>query len=218
MSKTVNSSTRIVTSNSGKQYIKTQRHEPKLLFLCGGLFIQHDRQLILWRLQSPLPILHVVEHKLGAVLGRVLATQDLDKLHLGIHNIKIDAVVDQVILSGLDVLRRAEVDAERLAHRLDIFVRPRQANELGVELGQVALDHAGRVTCWVARYEDGQNRPRALLVDEIHNAGHLVKLFGAYIWAMCEAEVDLVDEGKWARVGGTAEGGQRLGFFILPNS
>jgi hypothetical protein len=103
-------------------------------------------------------------------------------------------VVDEIILPGLHVFRGAKVHAVQLAYRLDLLVRARQANHLGVELGQILLEDLGRVASRVAGDEDGDQNAGVLGLDHVVHGSHLVELVGADIWTMAEAKVDLRKE------------------------
>lgn len=131
-------------------------------------------------------------NELRGLLRRVLSSQRLHKVTVGVHQVKVDAVVDEVVLAGLDVLGRAEVDAVLLAQRLDLVVGSGQADEPGVELGQVLLQGRWVVARRVAGDEDGEEgRVGVLGLDNVEHLGHLVELFGADVGAAGEAEVDL---------------------------
>lgn len=131
-------------------------------------------------------------NELRGLLRRVLSSQGLHKVTIGVHQVKVDAVVDEVVLAGLDVLGRAEVDAVLLAQRLDLVVGSGQADEPGVELGQVLLQGCWVVARGVAGDEDGEEgRVGVLGFDNVEHLGHLVELFGADVGAAGEAEVDL---------------------------
>lgn len=121
----------------------------------------------------------------------MLPAQSLDEVTLRVHQVKVDAVVNQVVLSGRNTFRRAEVDPVGLAHGLDIVVGARQADELGVELGQVLLQLPGPIARGVARHKDAVQAAGNLLLDNVNHVCHLVKLFGADVGAVGEAKVDL---------------------------
>lgn len=123
----------------------------------------------------------------------MLPPQRLHKVALRTHQVEVDAVVHQIVRSWRRVARCAEVYPVRLAHGLDLVVRPRQANELGVELGQVFLHLGGAVARRVARHKHGLERVGALFIHKVVHDGHLVELFGADVGTVREAEVYLVE-------------------------
>lgn len=138
------------------------------------------------------PIIHVSRNELRSLLRRVLSPQGLNKVAIGIHQVKVNAVIDEVILSRLDVLGRAEVDAVLLTQRLDLLVSSGQADELGVELGQVLLQSCRVVARGIAGDEDGEEGGIGdLRFDNVEHLSHLVELFGADVGASGEAKVDL---------------------------
>lgn len=65
-------------------------------------------------------------------------------------------MIDQIIHTLLDALRRAEIHSVFLTHVLDIFPRAREADEIGVEFGEIFFEDGGRVTRGVAGDEDGE--------------------------------------------------------------
>lgn len=158
--------------------------------LCIFYFcIRSDVRLVL--LPLTLPILHVVQDHFGSLVRRVLAAEGLNKITLGVHQVEVDAVVDEVVLARLDLGGSAEVDAVRLAHGLDLVVCARQADELGVELGQVLLEHLGGIARRIAGDEDRLESAGTLGLHLFEHGRHLVKLLGADVGAVAEAEVDL---------------------------
>lgn len=134
----------------------------------------------------------MVQDKRCGLLRRVLSAQCLNEIAIRVHQVKVDAVVHQIVLSWLDVLRCAEVDAVLLAERLDLVVRAGQTDELLMELAQVILESLGCVTGGIAGDEDGKKCTRGLFFDDIQHGSHLVEFFGADIRASSEPEVYLV--------------------------
>lgn len=140
---------------------------------------------------APLPILHMIQNNPCRLLGTMLPAQRLHEVALGVHQVEVDAMVDEVVLAGLNVARRAEVDAVALAHVADLLVGARQPDEARVELGQVRLEDLGVVARRVARDEDRRQRVGGLRLHQVEHARHLVELFRADVRAVREAEVDL---------------------------
>jgi hypothetical protein len=143
----------------------------------------------------PSPVSHMRRNDSCGLLRTMLPPKCLDKIPLGIHKVEIDAVVDEVVLARLHALRRREIHAICLAHIFDLLPGPREADQIGVELGKVRAQHgrcvAGRVAC----YEDGHHRGSRLgdfVAHDVDHASHLVKLFRADIWAVGETEVHLM--------------------------
>lgn len=134
----------------------------------------------------------MVQDKCSSLLRRVLSTQCLNKITLRIHEVEVDAVVHQVVLSGLNVLRCAEVDAVLLAEVLNLIVCTSQANKLVVELAEVFLERLWCITSRVAGNEDGEKCAGGLLFHNVQHGRHLIELFGADIGASGKAKIDLV--------------------------
>lgn len=109
------------------------------------------------------------------------------------HQVKVDAVIDKIILARLHILRRAEVDAVFLADVLDLLVRARQTDDIRMELAQVLAQHLGRVAGRVAGDENRSHHrgTASRLFDIVDDGGHLVKLIGADIRTVGEAKVNL---------------------------
>lgn len=97
----------------------------------------------------------------------MLSAKSLDKVSFGIHKIEVNAMIDQIVLARFDVLRCAEVYTVFFAKILDLVIRSSQANELGVEFGEVSLEGLGIVTLGIAGDEDGQQFAGCLLFDNI---------------------------------------------------
>lgn len=114
-----------------------------------------------------LPVLHVVQNQLRSLFRRMLSSESLDEVSLGIHKVEVNAMIDKIVLAGLDVLWCAEVDTVLLAKILNLVVCSSQANELGVKFGEVSLEGLGVVTFGIAGDEDGQQFGCGLLFDEI---------------------------------------------------
>jgi hypothetical protein len=110
------------------------------------------------QLYLPLPITHMRQNNLRCILRTMLPPNRLDEIPLRIHQIKINTVVDQIILALLDTFRRAKVHSILLADVFYLFPRSCQADYGGVEFGEVGLEDAGRVSCWVAGYEEWEER------------------------------------------------------------
>lgn len=133
----------------------------------------------------------MIQNDSSSLLRRVLSAQCLDKVALRVHEVKVDAVINQVVLSWLDILWRAEVDTVLLAESLDLIVCARKTDELLVELAEVLLERGRVVTGGVAGNENGEKSIGGLLLNDIEHGSHLVELFGADIGASSEAKVDL---------------------------
>jgi hypothetical protein len=142
-------------------------------------------------LERATPILGMAQYDLGCCLWAVLSAQCLNKVSLGVHEVKVYAVVDQIVLARRHILWRAKVHPVRFAHVLDLVVCAREADKVWVELGQVFLEDLGGVARRVAGDEQGQDSARALGFHEIKHARHLVEFFGADIGAVRKAEIDL---------------------------
>lgn len=106
------------------------------------------------------------------------------------HQVKVDTVIHQIILPGLHIRRRREVNPIRLANILNLLPRPRHAQNIIMELGQIPPDNLRRVPSRVARDEHTPQHALALLLlDLVDHAGHLVQLLRADVRAVREAEV-----------------------------
>lgn len=135
------------------------------------------------------------QNNMRCLLRTMLPPNSLDEVPFGIHQIKINTMIDQVILALLDILGRGEVHAVFLADVLDLVPGAGEAYDRRVELGQVFGEHAGRVARWVAGDEDGEERweggglgigggEERRGVDEVDHGGHFVEFLGADIWTV----------------------------------
>ena len=109
------------------------------------------------------------------------------------HQVKVDAVVNQVILARLDVLGSAKVHPVLTADMLDLLVGASQAHNVWVELLQVCAQHLRGIADRVARNEDRQEGLVILgrLLDLVDDLGHFVQLVRADVGAVSETKVDL---------------------------
>ena len=135
----------------------------------------------------------MVQNDPGALIRRMLPPECLYKVALRIHEVEVDAMIYQIVLTRLDILRCAEVDAILLAKVLNLFVRASQTDEVGVELGKIALESFGVVSFRIASHKYGQQGILGnLLLDRVKHASHLIELFRANVGAASKTEVDLV--------------------------
>lgn len=100
-------------------------------------------------------------------------------------------MVDEVVLAGLDALRRGEIDAISLANCLDLFPSTGEADESRVKLGKISLEHGRCVARRITGDEDGSQGFRLRGLDDVNHHGHLVEFFRTDVWAVGEAEVYL---------------------------
>lgn len=109
------------------------------------------------------------------------------------HQVEVNAVVHQVILTRLHILGRAEVHAVLTADVLDLLVGTSQANDTRVELLQVLAQDLRGITGRIAGNEDREENLVVLggLLDLLNDLGHLVQLVRADIGAVGETKVDL---------------------------
>ena len=134
----------------------------------------------------------MLEDDAGRALRRVLSADALDEVAFGIHHVEVDAVVDQVVLlAGLQILRRGEVDPVDLACVFDLLPGARQALDLGVELGQVGFEDGGRVAGGIDGDEERFEGVGGAGVEDVDCGGEFVEFVGADVGAVGEAEVDL---------------------------
>lgn len=84
-------------------------------------------------------------------------------------------MIDQIILPGLDVRRRAEIHSVFFAHVFDFFVFARESHDRWVEFGQVGFQHGWSVAGRVASDEDGENAVAGRGGgDDVEGAGEFV--------------------------------------------
>jgi len=121
-------------------------------------------------------------------------------------------MIHQIIRPRRRPLRRTEINTVSLAHVFDLLPGAREADDGGVEFGEVAVQHGGGVARGVAGYEDGEEggswdgggwlgRGRSDgrrgggggggRGDEIDHPRHLIEFFGADIRAVREPEINL---------------------------
>lgn len=65
-------------------------------------------------------------------------------------------MIHEIVRPRRRPLGRTEVNAVFLAHVLDLLPAAGEADDGGVELGEVAVQHGGGVARGVAGYEDGE--------------------------------------------------------------
>jgi hypothetical protein len=76
---------------------------------------------------------------------------------------------------------------------LDLVVRARQADNIGVELTQVPAQHFGGIASRITGNENGAHDvgSTGCFADFINNGSHLIQLIGADIWTVGETKIDL---------------------------
>jgi hypothetical protein len=110
-------------------------------------------------------------------------------------------MIYKIILSLLYILRRGKVYSVFLAYIFDLVPSSSQTNDCRVEFGQVFGTHAWSVTSWVAGYEDREEWREGGLgffggedgrsVDEVDHLSHFVEFFGADVWTVGKAKINL---------------------------
>jgi hypothetical protein len=84
--------------------------------------------------QCSLPVFNMLHDNTRRTLRRILSSNTLHEVPLRIHNIKINAMIHQIVLPGFNILGRAKINPILLTHVLRLLVRPCQANNAGMEL------------------------------------------------------------------------------------
>lgn len=106
------------------------------------------------------------------------------------HQIKVNGMINKVILSRLDIRRGGKVHTVLLTRILDLLPLARQAHHVLVKLLQVLFNNGRRVPRGITADEDRQHDVPVPRLDIVNHAGHLVQLFGANVRAVGEAKVD----------------------------
>lgn len=88
------------------------------------------------------------------LLRTMLSPNRLYEIPVRIHQIEVNAMIDQVILSLLHILRRTEIHSILLTDIFNLFPRTGQADDGRVELGEVFREDAWCVPRGVAGYEE----------------------------------------------------------------
>jgi hypothetical protein len=100
-------------------------------------------------------------------------------------------MIHQIILSRFHSLRRAKIHPIRLTYGFNLFPGTREADQGGVEFGEIGFEDGGSVAGRVAGYEDWGEYVWLGGLEEVDHAGHFVEFFGADVGAVGEAEIDL---------------------------
>jgi len=95
------------------------------------------------------------QNNLSSILRTMLPPNRLHKIPLGVHQIKVNTMIDQIILAFLDSLWRTKIHSILLTNVFDLFPGAREADYCRVEFGEVGLKDAGGVAGRVAGYEEG---------------------------------------------------------------
>jgi hypothetical protein len=106
----------------------------------------------------PLPIPHMRQDNPCRLLRTMLPPNRLHKIPFRIHQIKINTMIDQIVLSLLHSLWRREIHSILLTDILNLLPSSCEADYRGVEFGEVGGEHAWCVPCWVAGYEEREER------------------------------------------------------------
>ena len=96
-----------------------------------------------------------------------------------------------VLLVRLDILRRRKVHAVLLADVFCLFPGPCEADQGGVEFGEVTPEDGRGVARRVAGDEDGAQGVGGFGLDDVDGRGHFVEFVRADVGTVREAEVDL---------------------------
>jgi hypothetical protein len=115
--------------------------------------IQVTSSILVYR---PLPIRDMIVNHLGRRIHGEIPPNRLHEVALRIHQVKVDAVIHQVILSRLDVRRRGEVDPVRFAHVLYFLPSTCHAQDILMEFRKVSTDDLRCISRRVTGYEDGE--------------------------------------------------------------
>ena len=105
-------------------------------------------------------------------------------------------MIDQIILTRLNILRRTEINPILLANMLNLVISTRQAQNPRMELLQISAEDLGRIS---GRIAGDENRLEDFIVlslctDAVNDSSHFVELIRTDIGAVSEAEVDLSTE------------------------
>lgn len=85
-----------------------------------------------------LPVSHMSSDDSRRLLWTMLPPKSLDKIALGIHQIKINTVIDKIVLALLDTLGCREIYPVAFAYLLDLLPSTCEANDIGMEFIEVA--------------------------------------------------------------------------------
>jgi len=88
------------------------------------------------------------------LLWTMLSSDSLHKVPLGIHQIEVDTMIDQIILALLHALRRAEIHPIRFTDALYLLPSPCKPNEIWMELLEVFFEHSWGISGGVASDEN----------------------------------------------------------------
>lgn len=113
--------------------------------------------VVRWCVSSPFVILFWGGGFLGLLLRCVLVGEDGEgwgmERKTRTHDVKIDGMIDKIILARFDAFGGTEIDAVGSTHVFDLLPGARQADEGGVEFREVFFEDGGGVAGGVAGYE-----------------------------------------------------------------
>lgn len=110
------------------------------------------------------------------------------------HQIEVDAMIDQVVLSWFHVWWCAEIDSVIFTTCLDLLPSTSQSDQVWMEFREVLLDDGRGVAVGVASNKHRLEDITALVAHGVYHLGHLIEFVWADVWAVCEAEVELLRE------------------------
>jgi len=152
-------------------------------------------------LLSPLPIPHMRQNDTRRLLGTMLPSNGFDKIPLRIHQVEINTMIHQVVLTLLHVLRCRKINSVFLAYVLNLLPGTSETDNGRVELREVFGKNTRGIARWITCYEDGEEGwqgrrgfgrgEKGRGVDKVDHLGHFVQFFRADVWTMGESEVDL---------------------------
>jgi hypothetical protein len=103
-----------------------------------------------------LPIIHMSQNNLTCLFRTMLSSNRLHEIPLGIHQIEINTMIYQIILSLLDALGRTKIHAIFLTDVFDLVPGPCQTYERGMEFREVGVKNRRGVAGGIAGDEDGE--------------------------------------------------------------
>lgn len=89
----------------------------------------------------------------GKEMGDGRVRYDGNRKRIPTHDVKIDGMIDEIILARFDAFGGTEIDAVGSTHVFDLLPGARQADKGGVEFREVFFEDGGGVAGRVAGYE-----------------------------------------------------------------
>lgn len=131
----------------------------------------------------------MITYNLRRLLCCEVSTDCFNKVAFRIHQIEVNTMIHQIVLSGLELRWSREIYSILLASILYLIILSCQAYNIIMKLLEVWFQYCRLVASRIAGYHNWEKNIATIRFDSINHVGHLIKFIGTYIGAVCETEI-----------------------------